>query len=98
MPIIALEAWINHQIPASLPRRLRLLRRFLNALHALSNGAKHLLTYKQFSHKHFVMRASPPSPGPRYQALLQLLRTAEALWNASRNFFARWDLSPSQFN
>jgi len=30
--------------------------------------------------------------------LLQLLRTAEALWNASRNFFARWDLSPSQFN
>ena len=44
------------------------------------------------------MRASPPSPGPRYQALLQLLRTAEALWNASRNFFARWDLSPSQFN
>ena len=44
------------------------------------------------------MSASPPSPGPRYQALLQLLRTAEALWNASRNFFARWDLSPSQFN
>jgi len=30
--------------------------------------------------------------------LLQLLRTAEALWNASRVFFARWDLSPSQFN
>jgi DNA-binding MarR family transcriptional regulator len=44
------------------------------------------------------MSGSPPSPGPRYQALLQLLRTAEALWNASRNFFARWDLSPSQFN
>ena len=44
------------------------------------------------------MSASPPSPGPRYRALLQLLRTAEALWNASRNFFARWDLSPSQFN
>ena len=39
-----------------------------------------------------------PSPGPRYRALLQLLRTAEALWNASRVFFARWDLSPSQFN
>ena len=39
-----------------------------------------------------------PSPGPRYQALLQLLRTAETLWNASRVFFARWELSPSQFN
>lgn len=38
------------------------------------------------------------SPGPRYQALLQLLRTSETLWNASRVFFARWDLSPSQFN
>src|ERR1043166_3877653 len=37
-------------------------------------------------------------PGPRYGALLQLLRTAEALWNSSRLFFARWDLSPSQFN
>lgn len=37
-------------------------------------------------------------PGPRYDALLQLLRTAESLWNASRSFFARWDLSPSQFN
>ena len=38
------------------------------------------------------------SPGPRYQALLQLLRTAETLWNASRIFFGRWNLSPSQFN
>ena len=37
-------------------------------------------------------------PGARYQALLELLRTSEALWNASRLFFARWDLSPSQFN
>ena len=37
-------------------------------------------------------------PGPRYQALVQLLRTAEALWNASRLFFVRWDISPSQFN
>lgn len=34
----------------------------------------------------------------RYRALIQLLRTAEDLWNASRLFFARWDLSPSQFN
>ena len=38
------------------------------------------------------------SPGPRYPALLQLLRASEALWNVSRVFFARWDLSPSQFN
>ncbi len=38
------------------------------------------------------------APGPRYEALLQLLRTAEALWESSRTFFARWDLSPSQFN
>jgi MarR family transcriptional regulator, negative regulator of the multidrug operon emrRAB len=37
-------------------------------------------------------------PGPRYHALLQILRTAEALWNSSRVFFSRWDLSPSQFN
>lgn len=37
-------------------------------------------------------------PGPRYEALLQLLRTAEALWESSRVFFARWNLSPSQFN
>jgi DNA-binding MarR family transcriptional regulator len=36
--------------------------------------------------------------GPRYPALLDLLHTAEALWNASRVFFAQWNLSPSQFN
>ncbi len=35
---------------------------------------------------------------PRYQALLQLLRTADNVWNASRRFFEKWDLSPSQFN
>src|SRR5215470_12401630 len=34
----------------------------------------------------------------RYQALIQLLRTADTIWNASRLFFERWDLSPSQFN
>ena len=44
------------------------------------------------------MRATPKAPGPRYEALLQLLRTAETLWNASRLFFDRWKLSPSQFN
>src|SRR5437870_315594 len=44
------------------------------------------------------MTAPLRHPGPRYEALLQLLRTAESLWNASRLFFGRWDLSPSQFN
>jgi DNA-binding MarR family transcriptional regulator len=39
-----------------------------------------------------------PTPGPRYEALLQLMRTAEALWSTSHALFARWDLSPSQFN
>ncbi len=29
---------------------------------------------------------------------MELLRTAETIWNASRMFFAQWDLSPSQFN
>ena len=37
-------------------------------------------------------------PGPRYASLLQLLQTADTIWNASRLFFAQWDLSPSQFN
>ena len=44
-------------------------------------------------------RVSPPNkPGPRYVALLQLLRTADTIWNSSRVFFGRWDLSPAQFN
>ena len=44
------------------------------------------------------MKKKSDAPGPRYRALLNLLRTAENLWNASRAFFARWDLGPSQFN
>ena len=44
------------------------------------------------------MSDSWPAPGPRYAALLQLLRTAETLWQASRSWFGRWRLSPSQFN
>ena len=44
------------------------------------------------------MPAKNTAAGPRYQALLQLLRTADTLWNASRVFFGRWGLSPSQFN
>ena len=34
----------------------------------------------------------------RHEILVQLLRTADVVWEASRVFFARWDLSPSQFN
>jgi DNA-binding MarR family transcriptional regulator len=37
-------------------------------------------------------------PGPRYAATIELLRAAEALWEGSRVFFDRWNLSPSQFN
>jgi len=44
------------------------------------------------------MRPSPARPGPRYAALLEVLRAAEALWSASRVFIAQWNLSPSQFN
>ncbi len=44
------------------------------------------------------MNRKPTAPGPRYHALIQLLLTAEALWNTSRIFFTRWELSPSQFN
>ena len=44
------------------------------------------------------VKARIASSGPLYAALIQLLRTSEALWNASRVFFERWDLSPSQFN
>jgi len=44
------------------------------------------------------METIPGPQHPRYQALLQLLRTADTLWNASRLLFERWDLSPSQFN
>ena len=41
-------------------------------------------------------RANDQHPG--YRALMELLRTADTVWNASRVFFGRWDLSPSQFN
>jgi DNA-binding MarR family transcriptional regulator len=44
------------------------------------------------------MKVQSLEPGARYEALIELLRTAETLWNASRIFFVRWDLSPSQFN
>jgi MarR family 2-MHQ and catechol resistance regulon transcriptional repressor len=44
------------------------------------------------------VKPKPAAHGPRYTALIRLLRTAEALWNASRRFFERWQISPSQFN
>jgi DNA-binding MarR family transcriptional regulator len=44
------------------------------------------------------MKTSSADANPRYRALLQLLRTADAVWNASRVFFEQWELSPSQFN
>ena len=44
------------------------------------------------------MRMKPGENHPGYRALMELLRTADTVWNASRIFFERWDLSPSQFN
>jgi DNA-binding MarR family transcriptional regulator len=44
------------------------------------------------------MKTKLVGTSPRYRALLQLLRTADTLWDASRAFFSRWDLGPSQFN
>jgi DNA-binding MarR family transcriptional regulator len=35
---------------------------------------------------------------PRYRALMELLRAADTVWNASHAFFGRWELGPSQFN
>src|SRR5512133_2036662 len=41
----------------------------------------------------------PPGPDSlSSQALLMLLRAADTVWDASRLFFARWSISPSQFN
>ncbi len=44
------------------------------------------------------MKAKLDESSPGYRALMQLLRTADAVWNASHGFFERWELSPSQFN
>jgi DNA-binding MarR family transcriptional regulator len=44
------------------------------------------------------MRTRLDESHPGYRALMELLRTADTLWNTSRAFFERWDLSPSQFN
>lgn len=44
------------------------------------------------------MKTVALKPGPRYDSLIQVLKTAELLWDVSRRFFEQWDLSPSQFN
>ena len=44
------------------------------------------------------MRARVGENHPGYRALMELLRAADTVWNASRVFFEQWDLSPSQFN
>ena len=44
------------------------------------------------------MRTRADENHPGYRALMELLRTADTVWNASRVFFEQWDLSPSQFN
>jgi MarR family 2-MHQ and catechol resistance regulon transcriptional repressor len=44
------------------------------------------------------MRTREDENHPGYRVLMELLRTADTVWNASRVFFERWDLSPSQFN
>jgi DNA-binding MarR family transcriptional regulator len=44
------------------------------------------------------MRKRADDSHPGYRALMELLRTADTVWNASRVFFEQWDLSPSQFN
>jgi len=44
------------------------------------------------------MKTKSDDADPRYQALMELLGTAETVWNVSRLFFERWNLSPSQFN
>jgi MarR family 2-MHQ and catechol resistance regulon transcriptional repressor len=44
------------------------------------------------------VKAKLPESRPGYRALMQLLRTADSVWNASHAFFEKWDLGPSQFN
>jgi len=44
------------------------------------------------------MRRRADDTHPGYRALMELLRTADTVWNGSRVFFERWGLSPSQFN
>ena len=44
------------------------------------------------------MRQRVDENHPGYRALMELLRSADTVWSASRVFFERWDLSPSQFN
>ena len=56
------------------------------------------MTYEQSGARQSGVKPIPTATKRRYEALLRLLRTSETIWNASRLFFARWALSPSQFN
>ncbi len=63
------------------------------------SAVRGLLTCQQCCPRIGFMEAGAANEeGARYRALLELLRTAETLWNASRVFFARWGIGPSQFN
>lgn len=44
------------------------------------------------------MKPSLDDNHPSYRVLMELLHTADTVWDASRAFFERWDLGPSQFN
>jgi DNA-binding MarR family transcriptional regulator len=44
------------------------------------------------------VNAPSANDSPSTHALLTLLRAADIVWNASRLFFERWRISPSQFN
>jgi MarR family transcriptional repressor of emrRAB len=57
-----------------------------------------LLTRKQSTAKQSFVQSNVLRPGAKHESLLELLRSAETIWNASRVFFGRWKLSPSQFN
>lgn len=45
-----------------------------------------------------LKKPGAPIDSTHYQAFIQLLRTADVIWNASRLFFQPWGLGPSQFN
>jgi DNA-binding MarR family transcriptional regulator len=56
------------------------------------------LTSRHSTYNRLPVKATCPVPGSRYSALVQLLRATDSIWNASRIFFSRWELSTSQFN
>lgn len=44
------------------------------------------------------LESTEPSETPQHRALLALLRTSNAIWDASRVFFSTWGLTAAQFN